>query len=180
MPRRVSAIALLVVVLGLVLGLTGCVQPDVTPSPSPPVSDAPLFASEEEALAAATEAYAEYLKVSDAVGREGWSDSDPLEEVAVDPALAEEQSSAETFNDLGYRLVGTSAFDSMRLQQMTPSSIDTYLCLDLTDVAIVDALGNSVAPADRPDRFPIEIGFDLTGTEPRVERSEPWSGADFC
>ena len=58
-----SALALAAVTVTVAVLLSGCVPqgPEVTPPPES--STAPIFASDEEALAAATEAYEAYQSV---------------------------------------------------------------------------------------------------------------------
>ena len=63
---RVSAAA-----LAVALVLVGCVPTTTPASPAPRPSATPVFATEAEALAAATEAYAAYVRVSDQILADG-------------------------------------------------------------------------------------------------------------
>ena len=78
--RAVRAVGLTSSAIVLSVGLAGCTQPTEQPGPSttPSPSASSFFADEDEALAAATAAYTEYLKVSDAVAIDGWTDTTPL------------------------------------------------------------------------------------------------------
>ena len=71
---RAHPLPIVVLAFSIALGMGGCVAPtpDPTPSTSAAPSASPLFNSDEEALAAATEAYAAYLAASNAVGQGGW------------------------------------------------------------------------------------------------------------
>jgi hypothetical protein len=144
-----------------------------------------VFASDEEALAAAEEAYQRYLDVTNKVGSAGWFDTDPLREVERGTALQDELSTVEAFRTKGYKQIGLITFDSVTLQRAEASLpgqvlITVYLCLDVTDVDLVDTDGQSVIGPDRPDRQGIEADIDDVEQSLKVSRSEPWSGASFC
>lgn len=79
-PRRLTSLAL-APAAALLVALVGCSGtpeiPDADPAPSAP----PLFATEEEALEAATAVYEEYLAVSNQVLADGGSDPDRVARV---------------------------------------------------------------------------------------------------
>ncbi|MDQ1582169.1 MAG: hypothetical protein QOF36_223, partial [Microbacteriaceae bacterium] len=54
----------------IVITLAGCAT-SASPMPTPSAVHSPLFASDEEALKAATDAYAAYLAMSDTIAQEG-------------------------------------------------------------------------------------------------------------
>ncbi|HEX6365881.1 MAG TPA: hypothetical protein VF000_07010, partial [Agromyces sp.] len=66
----VVAAASVALLLGGCVGVPGA-TPTPTAAPSPSPSPEPIFASDEEALAAAVEAYERYLRVSQMIGEEG-------------------------------------------------------------------------------------------------------------
>jgi len=88
MPRRLT---LAVAPLLLALALAGCTESTRLPPPEPPAAGEPLFASDEEALAAATAAYEEYLEVSNAVFREPPRNLAPLAEFVTERFLENEK-----------------------------------------------------------------------------------------
>lgn len=176
--------------LTCVLVLSGCMPTDdiITPPPSP--STAPIFASDEEALAAATEAYAKYLEVSDQILADGGSNPERLLTVATRPLFDTQSTGFETARTENVHNVGRTTFDSVLLQQYDPSSTDgvgvirLYLCVDLTNVDVVDENGQSVVSNSRPDRIPFEVTFDsvrdANGDELLVASQDKWGGRDFC
>lgn len=178
MPRRVSATALLFVVLGLGIGLTGCAQPDVEPTTSPSVSDAPLFASEEEALAAATVAYAEYLRVSDAVGAAGGENVADLLPLVTDAYFDEQVSAFRALADGDKRTAGRSAFRDPQLQSFEGARVAVYFCLDVSAVRVIDSGGVDVTPAGRTNLLSLVVEFD--GPKLLIASSEAWSGDSVC
>src|SRR4051812_14875779 len=99
MPRRsspTSPIAALLIA-GLGLALAGCV-PSEPPVTSPPTSDAqPVFASDEEALAAAEEAYGAYIAMVDEILRNGGDDGDRLAPLVSPELLAQQEEGFAAF-----------------------------------------------------------------------------------
>ncbi|HWM32935.1 MAG TPA: hypothetical protein VNR36_01715, partial [Pseudolysinimonas sp.] len=167
-------------------GLISCTGPEGPPlPPGPAPSGTPVFASDEEALAAAEGAYQRYLDVTNAVGAGGWKDTSPLEDVERGDALADELATAESYREAGYRQVGETTFDSLLLQRFQAPEpgailITVYLCLDVTNVDLLDEHGDSVVGPDRPDRQGVEVDIDDVDGSLKLTRSEPWSGASFC
>src|SRR5690606_24012229 len=94
-----SALALAAATVTVAVLLSGCVQqgPEVTPPPEP--STTPIFASDEEALAAATEAYEAYLAMSDLIAQEGGVNPERIESVAVRKALADALEGFSVFRE---------------------------------------------------------------------------------
>jgi hypothetical protein len=175
--------------LGLVLvtaGLTSCATPKVgLQPPEPDPSATPVFASDEEALAAAEELYGRYLRIANKIGQGGWKDTSGYAEVTRDQALADELASAEDYSSKGYRQVGDFRSDSMTVQQLrdpgsTEVNMTVYVCLDVSNVDVKDKSGRSVVAPERLDRQPLELTIDNSEGALKVSRSDAWSGADFC
>ena len=166
--------------------LAGCVSaPTPTPSTSA-ATDAPVFASDEEALAAATEAYSAYLKVSDAVGSEGGSNPERYDGVASGPALANASKSAGQFRDMGAHSVGVTSFEVADLQSWgydreRGTFVTLYLCDDVSQVDVFDSNGASIVSPDRPDRTPFEVSLTaLVDSELQLASKDAWKGGNFC
>lgn len=190
--RRRSAPRRIVVISGstgvLALALSGCIgAPDPTPTPSPPTSAAPIFASDEEALAAAEAAYERYLKVVDDLTHNGGEDPDKLRDVATVAYSSELLASLERLRERGDRTEGTTKYDGMRLAERNESGgaaeVSVYLCLDVSDVRVIDAAGIDITPPDRVARTPIQAHFESSASNPALllpSGSESWPGDDFC
>ena len=172
-----------------VLLLAGCVprEPVITPEPDP--ASTPVFASDDEALAAATEAYARYLEVSDQILADGGASPDRLKTVSTLEWFEKQVPGFEDARDRGLRSVGSTTFDTVSLQQYDSKSVDgigivrIYLCIDVSAVDVVDASGNSVVSDTRPDRSAVEVSFDTSeegASIVLVASVDQWSGQDFC
>lgn len=175
--------------LGLTLiaaaGLAACSDEDPVQPPDPGPSRTPVFASEEEALAAAEALYGEYQAAANALGQSGWVEPAALEPFVRGDALDDERSASESFRELGYTQVGFATFDSFTLQQVEDDGpgtvrITAYVCDDVTGVDVVDASGASIVAPTRPDRQALEIEVDDEDGDLKISRSEAWTGQDFC
>lgn len=163
--------------LGLAVALmsTGC-APTVERSRSAPVASA-AFASEEEALAAATEAYARLLAVGDAIGQEGGVGLERLDDVAAGTFLQASRDGFTELNELGWRQVGTTQFRNMELQQIGSGPDEvliTYVCDDISGVDVVDEHGVSVVADGRPDTNYFQVTFDQDVAGLRISSRVRW------
>jgi len=79
-----------------------------------------------------------------------------------------------------------SSYDNFTSQQYFDfgsegAELVAYVCLDVSQVRILDSSGTDVTPADRPNRLPLEITFVAESSSTmRIDGSELWSGDDFC
>jgi hypothetical protein len=168
------------------LALSGCASspaPIASPSASP-TADAPAFASEADALEAARKSFTEYQALSTQIGHEGGASPERMSAVATGEVLAGEITSLKGLSTEGLKGVGTLAFDRMSLQSadLNSGQVETYLCLDVSATDLVDSSGVTVVPANRPLRYPMQIGFRFSRADNRllVETSEQWLGSNFC
>jgi hypothetical protein len=171
---------------GLALVLAGCVgAPAATPTPSPADTPAPIFASDEEALAAATEAYGGFERVSQTIASESGSSPGRIGDVATSRYTPELLEEFQTYEDLGIHTVGQSTLDSFELVEQTSAdgvaTVVIYVCRDVSDVRVIDATGNDVTPADRDERAPLVATLVSEESEHLlVDQVELWAGKDFC
>ena len=179
---RISAVVLATVTA---LALGGCVPSELDPTSSPEPTATPVFASEEEALAAATDAYAAYQAALDQAFAD-WNVG-PLGEVAADEALETSVSAVDKYESSGRRQVGTSTVDTTSLVNgdaaLDPATNSTqmYACLDVGKVDVVDSSGISVVPVGRPLRYPILVSLTWSSNGRFViSDEEQWQGKNFC
>lgn len=137
--------------LAAVVALTGCVPQAAPATPGPEPTFDPVFASDEEALAAAEEAYGAYLRVVDLVFSEGGAHSEWLEDVAAGEYLSTLQADAGQMRDSGSRTVGVSHFRNVvvqhyDLESKDPGFLAVYLCDDISQVDMLNREGVSMVP----------------------------------
>jgi hypothetical protein len=167
--------------------LAACSPDDPVEPPGPAPSRTSVFASDEEALAAAEEAYAAYLDVANAVAEDGGADPARFAEVTTEEWLKNELSSAESLHSSGNRQVGDVTFSDFVLQYADvngpTAEIAAYVCLDVSQTRFVDSAGNDVTSEERDPVVPIEATFRSRVADPShllIARNEPWTGQDFC
>lgn len=183
MPRR---LALAVTPLLLAAALVGCSEQTRIPPAEPPAAQAPLFASDEEALAAATAAYEEYLAVSNAVTSDPNASLSELEALTTQDYFLELEVGVEQLRSQGLRSVGTSRSSTIVLQQFEQSPgyalVTIYVCLDVTDARLVDADGKDVTPGDRDNLVELEVSLLSEDSQQSlvVADSESWPGGNIC
>ena len=186
---RAHPLPVVMLAFSIALGMSGCVAPtpDPTPITSAAPSPSPLFDSDEEALAAATAAYAAYLAAADAVTAAGARDVTPLAPFLT-PAYFESQLAGyQEFAAKGLRTTGATTFQPPKVQSVVTTDdgnaeVLIYLCVDVSAVLVVDVAGSNVTPPDRTDQYPLLVtlrGADRSTTL-RVQNSETWTGANFC
>lgn len=184
-PRmlRRSTTGILACLLGAV-ALTGC-TPAATPGPTPTPTPTAIFSSEDEALAAATDAYQQYLAVSDQVSADGGIDSERLKPFLTNSYWPTEKASIEQLRTRGLHTDGNSTFDGAHLIEINDEigTLTVRLCADVSRVRIVDSAGTDVTPVDRTNRLPLEVGFAVDGADRRsllIARSDVWATSDEC
>jgi hypothetical protein len=183
--RRSAAVTL---VLVAALAATGCTPEAPRANEKPTPTSTPLFASDEEALAAAEEAYATYLAVVDRVLGEGGSDPDRLRSSARGEALEQAIADANEFNAKGYRTTGTTSLQSTSLQFHNAYAPDgevvvrAYVCEDVSQVDLLGKDGTSLVSPARPDLTPFEAAFIRSeqGGSLVVSSREVWGDVSVC
>ena len=184
--RKTSAIC----AIALLSALVSCATPAPPPEPSPTATTAaPVFATDADALAAATETYAAFSNASDDIFNDGGTDAG-----RITPVTSAEYSAAllKELDDIraqGRRSIGRSNFDGVTLQQVDESALggmnvlSVYLCADISATDVVDATGISVITGPRPSRTPFLVTFDWKNKEHNalvVSSQSVWNGDGVC
>jgi hypothetical protein len=167
--------------------LAGCGSTPIPPPTPAPTTSAPVFASEDEALAAATEAYAAFLAMSDLILAEGGANPERIIDYATDEMVDIEMKGYLNAQAEGYHSTGSSAFANVTLQRVEPSTrtkaVSVYLCSDVSEVDVLNEKGESVVAPNRPSRTAFQITFDVVATNPlrlKVASSDVWDGPGIC
>ena len=174
----------------LLLGAAGCTAPSPSePAPtSNPPTVAPVFASDEEALAAATEAYGKYVETADLIINEGGTEPERIVRYTSGELAQTEMQSFESLQREGLRGIGTSEFSNLSIQTFTPDAPDgqailtAYVCSDVSGTDIVDSGGHSMLAPERNPKTPFLVVFDLNSQGNRlvVSGESVWEGSGVC
>jgi hypothetical protein len=174
--RRTARLPLPLLLITLVLA--GCTQPDPMPTPPPTPSAVPVFASDEEALAAAEEAYGKFLSATDAVIRDGGAAPERVEAYLSPELYDREVAGYEQLAQNGWHGVGSTTFE-LTLQYYDEQRVVTYACDDVSETDVLDSNGNSVVLESRATRVAYEVEFDAAN-DLRIMRKDVWSGGGVC
>ena len=137
----------LIAVPAIALALAGCSTQEPAAQPTSSTEVKPLFASDEEALAAAEAAYTNYLQVSDQIARDGGANPERLKGLVSTELYEEQLTGYRDVESKGLRAIGGSYFDEFKLQENSSDFISTYVCLRLAQIQVIDSTGATVTPA---------------------------------
>ncbi|HTN57585.1 MAG TPA: hypothetical protein VL043_04905 [Protaetiibacter sp.] len=175
--RRTARLLLPLLLITLVLA--GCTQPDPMPTPPPTPSAAPVFASDEEALGAAEEAYGKFLAALDGIFIDGGEKPERLLAVASEEVLEQEAAGFEQLRTEALRGTGsTHAHLTLQAANLALGEVVAYSCDDISDTDIVDRNGVSVVAERTTTVFEYEVVF--SGDPLIVQSRLPWDGASVC
>jgi len=178
-PRRttIPVAALLIAVV------TACAPtPAPTPTPSPTSTG---FASEEAAFAAAEDTFREYINAANAVDLADPTTFEATYAWTTGDEYVTQREQLTQMHSLKWTLSGVTTFDGFKGVDVNvqTSAVTALVCLDVSDVTMVDETGASVVPPDRPPRQAHELEFlpashtDTGLLVSRVNRSEAASCA---
>lgn len=184
-PRRASLA--LAVLLAAGVALTACTPADPgthsTRSASP--SPTPIFASDAEALAAATATFKHFEEVSDAIGRSGWADVSPLKPLISEAGYLHESQTAADYRSKDARAVGETLINNTTLESHTEAdgraTVRIYVCEDLRHSDIRDGSGKSLVDPSRADF--VQFESELSGASADsliIESLNYWTGGSVC
>lgn len=189
---RSTSLLVLGVAVFLVGGLAGCAG---EPAPSFPVAsesvgaDAgaePVFASDEEALAAALAVYDGYLAVDREISAASGDRPERVREFVTESYAKSAIAQYAAFSNTGGRIEGAITYDGARLVQWGADAqgaveVQVYLCSDISDARALNAAGQDVTPTGRTERLPLSLLFTTSENDSlRLESSELWSGSSTC
>jgi len=160
--------------------LSGCVPSDAATPPQPTPTFVAPYATDEEALAAAEEAYGEYVRVMREFYSEVPTDPAPIYEVASGEHLEDlllefdERAAKETY------ILGEQSFDQIVLQRYshegsTNEVIAVYLCDDLSGMSIYRH-GEKIGPENPvlPSLTQVVFDFDENSDSLKVSARDLW------
>ncbi len=182
MRSRMRAVGL-TLAFACALVVSGCTPPQSSPTPTPSPAATPVFASDAEALAAATAAYKKYILVSNLVAHSGGAQPDRISSVATGEVLRDDLSTFARFRSQMLRGTGSATFRNFRIQStdVSTGAIGAYVCLDVSDTDVVDAKGASTLTADRVTVVPFELKFERgSGEDLLLAESSVWKGGSVC
>lgn len=150
--------------------LAGC-----SPQPEPTPTETPLFASEEEAFAAAEETYRSFTDRLNDVDTADPRTFQPLFDLSTGEFEAADRKNYSMMHAEQYAIAGeTKVTRFVGVRSAAPyEEVTAEACLDVSRVRVTDSLGNSIVNPDRPDVYGIEITFVAEEDRLLITRAEP-------
>lgn len=152
--RRTAALLAATV---LAAALSAC-APTASPTPSPTATG---FASEEEAFAAAEATYRAYVDALNDVDLSDPATFEPVYAHLSGEALDGSKKELTSLHARSLEKSGATKVESLDAisVDLESSTVTLNVCLDVSDVDVVDSSGASVVPADRNDFQLLEVSF---------------------
>lgn len=143
-------------------------SPSTDPTPEPTAA----FASEEEAFAAAEEVYRAY---NDAYNQVDFSDTSTFESLTAFTTGTYQSSERKGLSQLHATEAvrsGQTSIEWVHGIDMKQSTVTIRVCKDLSEVRILNAAGESLVSADRPDHSAVELTLSVVGSDLLLADSE--------
>jgi hypothetical protein len=149
--------------------LSGCAPSDTSTPPEPTETFVAPYATDEEALAAAEQAYGAFVRLSTEILTQGGAEPERLERVVTGDFLESSIEGLRKFREEGKTQTGTSKIVDAELQRYSPTSgsrevITIYVCRDISAVDVFDASGHSTVTPGRDDSSIMQVTFDYDDT----------------
>lgn len=173
------------------LALSGCSdQPAPSPTQTvqqtaaqPAATSTPMFASDEEALAAGVAAYQHLLDVEVKYVNGEAGAEEEYKHLVTEETWPDFKRSSDRLREAGARYVGQMKADPIKLQQVRQDSASTkvtfYACLDLTQVKVIDSAGQIIEHKSIDGRGYMLVDSVVEEGTIRISQVRQWS-RDTC
>lgn len=153
----------------LTVGLLSACTSEPEPTPTPTAA----FASEEEAFAAAEEVYRAYIDALNSIDPTDTSTFEPVFAFSSGSFEKADRKNLSVMHAEGHRIDGESIVLAFRGEKSTPDldEIQAVVCLDVHDVKVTDAAGNSLVSPNRPDVYALNLTFVEHGGDLLIDAS---------
>ena len=186
-PAR-SRVSLFVLAVLTTIVLAGCsgAGSTATLTTTSVVEATPMFASDEEVLAAAEAAYRNYIDVSDQIARDGGKNAERISDYVTTELFEDGRGDFDYYLEGNLHASGSTGMDSFRMQSINHevgrTEIEAYVCLRLAESRIIDVDQNDVTPASRENNLPLVVRLVTVSPESKfvVSAGEVWTGSNFC
>jgi len=146
--------------------LSGC----LAPAPEPTPTSTAVFASEDEAFAAAEETYRAYVDAANARREHPDAEPDP-QSFLIGSALERDVDASREFDELGIRIVGPSHVTAVERVSADLDNGDVVLraCYDSTEARVLNKADEDVTVADRDPTVLVEVNATSVGGDMLIE-----------
>ena len=188
-PRATAA----VLSCALLLGTAACASPDgdapraSTTAPSAAATDEPIYASDEEALAAAVEAYEAYSEMSNRIANAGGEGSESIATLVTEDVNEALQAEFAAIREGELRTVGTTIVYGGLLEAWETSEAEieasALFCRDVSGTRVVRKDGSDATAPDRDVIQAVRVTFVSGPGNPNdllISGVERWQDESHC
>lgn len=150
--------------------------------PTPPTQVQPVFASDDEAVAAAVETYERYLAVSAEIDADGGAGAERVLEVTTEPYGLDVLAEYRRMRAARERISGAAMLTSSRLVEIDRdrTRLTIAMCVDVSGMRVINESGEDVTPP-REDRVALEVAFrSANAVRVRLDGSVLATGDHVC
>ncbi|MDT0158648.1 hypothetical protein Q9R19_13545 [Microbacterium sp. ARD32] len=142
-----------------------------TPAPEPTPTKTALFASDEEAFAAAEETYQAYSDAANAADYADPATFEPVYDWLTGTALGAEKKALSLYHAERLTKTGDATFDTFSPLSASSDEVVVQLCIDVSQVDLLREGGDSAVPKGRLPRVGRMVTFSpgSTRTGLRIE-----------
>ncbi|MDT0158164.1 hypothetical protein Q9R19_11060 [Microbacterium sp. ARD32] len=147
----------------LALGMLAACTPEPAPKPKPTKTQ--LFASDEEAFAAAERTYRAYTDALNNVDTSDPKTFEPAFEETTGDFQSRDKKNLSTMHAEGFTLTGNTVVRGFHGLTTSGAFAQVVGCVtvDVSDTDITDETGASIVPDDRPDTYTAVVTFVQEG-----------------
>lgn len=157
--RMFAAIA----ALGATLVVTGCVPSEPVITPAETGATAPIFASDEEALAAAVAAFDGYNAANARIAADNWTEPNRVAEYTEDSWFEKLVVDFAKLREQEIRFLGSVTYSAPTLQQRWEEGglahVAAYFCGDASGHLVTKGSSEPYRPESVKDTFLVEVFF---------------------
>ncbi|MDR5698273.1 hypothetical protein [Agromyces aerolatus] len=142
----------------------------------------PVFASDDEALAAAVTTYERYLSVEAEIVSAGGAGAERVLEVTTDTYGLDLLADFREMRATGERPAGPATMAASRLVEIDRdrTRLSVAICLDVSAMQLSEHPGEE-APRDTEDLVTVEAAFrSANAARILLDGSKPWDGEPIC
>lgn len=158
-PLR-SALLCTLVTLVAAASLAAC-----GPAPAPTPTPTAAFASEEEAFAAAEATYRAFTRRLNEIDLADPRTFEPLFELSSGEFESADRKAYSSMHAKGFTIDGTTTILSFEgtKADLPRNVVEAEVCLDVSDVTVVDSAGASQVDPNRPNIYALDVAFVSDG-----------------
>ncbi|MFP1601657.1 hypothetical protein ACLD0U_03095 [Microbacterium sp. 2216-1] len=150
-------------------GITLAMLAGCSPQPEPTPTETPLFASEEEAFAAAEETYRAYMTAYNAIDIQDPTTFEATREFVGGDFATEERKTLSRFHAEGYTRTGSTHILDFSGETYTEAeAVVARTCNDVSETDFVSTDGNSIVSSERQDVYALDLTFTVQASTLRL------------